>query len=550
MIAQQIPQLQQPSITWTQANHNQLVQNSPQTLLIRQQHTATADSQPFFIQNSNPTLQPGTPIYVNHPNGIMQLMSNNSVAQPQILTTTTTNSTPNSKATSNSTSSSQSKQQSNSSTSKLKTIRPASSLQNLNSLGSQSGLNKTQKQYSSSKLQNALEEGPKKLSKKQQLEQSEKNKFLTKSTQQMNLELLNSKLQRSDSLKSIDSVKSKNEGKLKKQQSGSLDEDSSSLSSSSKLNGVSKKDKSEKKVKQKAIVKPILSHCVDGYIIHESSYPFPVNITEELNDELEQIKLNNGMDKKQNQSDANVSHKEGKVKIKKLKKNKLKANSSTGLMNKNVLSNQQSESNAVEIQNRKNLESSKQEEPNSFVNNSINNNDNLNSRENSLNETNVYSWSVNQVYDYLISAEINEVMANKLKEAEVNGKTLLLLSFQMLSNYDKSIFKLGPCLKLQEKIDELKSKITVQDPITNYIPADKLNEDVKEWKLDDIYQFILNLTGKESYAAKFKVEEVDGESLGLISLDLIIKGLGIPFGPAQLIFSKVEELKKISKPDT
>lgn len=531
-----IQQIPQSPLAWAQPNPNQqIVQSSPQ-IFIRQPTHTTADHGQLFIQGSNPALQAmsGTPIYVNHNTGsIMQLVSNHTA-------------TSNLNATANvhqpilqQTSNQSSKTVAGGLTSnKLKTIKPAASQNSLNNSTQGCQQQKTVKPITSSE---------KKASKKEQsIDKS--SKFSTKSTQQMNAELLalneKNKLQRSDSIKSLDSVKSKSEGKLLKKQSSSLDDDSSN--SMSNLNGSLKK--SEKKVKQKAIVKPqILSHCVDGYIIHESSFPFPVNVTEELNDELEQIKLNNG----------SVAGTE-KVKAKKLKKLKLKTSqgqtspikNQTTSLNATVTPNTSVQieptNSLVEMQsNKKNLvaEPSKEEEPPAPVKERKSNVVSVapisESSSSSINESNVYSWSVDQVYDYLIKQDVSEAIAKELHKAQINGRSLILLTIPILK--DKFMFKLGPILSLKKKIDELKEK--AKDINDDYLPAS--GENIYNWSVKDTYQFILHLSSKE-HAEEFERQEMDGHSLTLISTDNIVNDMNIPFGAALAIFHRIEELKKKS----
>ena len=588
---QQIPQ---SPLAWaTQQNPNQLVPGSP--IFIRQQNSAT-DGQPVFIHNSNSgALQtmPGTPIYVNHNASIMQLLPNhhhhhhhannlNSVPQTILTNSSTTVS-----ATNHSTITTQSKQQqqfnnilqqssniTNASSQgiKLKTIKPAAQNNNLNSsLNSQMN----SKIAKSAAVTSNKEDGHKKLSKKQSssslssssssLDQSidKSNKFSTKSTQQMNAELLIKQENERLRLQRCDALKSKNEMKLKK--SNSLDEDSSSSSMNSKSNSSNsqfKKDKSEKK--KKAIVKPqILSHCVDGYIIHESSFPFPINVTEELNDELEQIKLNNGGDKKLaapalSQTDNAIKDlsNSSKNKLKKAKKSKLKSNTPINgggdLQNESSIENGNSkQSNQLELSSTKSLEETTTATSVSSTFNVNNKERNIvsvapisetSSSTTSLDESSVSKWTVEQCYEYLIKQEVSEAIAKELCKAQIDGKSLVLLTIPILK--DKFMFKLGPILSLKKKIDELKEKSGIDDSLDNYLPPSGNN--IYKWSVKDTYQFILNLSSKEQYADEFEKQEMDGYSLTLINLDNIIGDMNIPYGPALVIYNKIEELKKNS----
>lgn len=533
---------------------------------------------------------PGTPIYVNHNTGIMQLLPNhsagnlNSVHQPMTLASNGSSSN-SARSTPNSTTQSTAKPANSSSGAKLKAIKPAER-QN-GSLGSQNGTPSLKTVKVPIMANGAKEDGGslKKLSKKQQQPVNELiekggSKFSTKSTQQMNAELMamnerNKALQRSDSIKSLDSTKSKGDGKLKKQ-SSSVDEDSSS-SMNSKSNGslFGKKDKSEKKVKQKAIVKPhILSHCVDGFIIHESSSPFPVNVTEELNDELQQIKLNNSERRLSQETAAvlpkePVLGKEGKIKSKKLKKFKLKAaqqspvKTSSAVAETVQLAERMNESIPVE-NNKKFCEPSKSldESPAIFSGNTghltglkerksisvvpvapISECAPSTSRQGAdLDESDVYRWSVEQVYEYLIKQEVSEQMAAELRKAQIDGRSLVLLSIGILK--DQFNFKLGPILSLKKKIEELKDRSGSDERLANCLPPSGSN--IYKWSVRDTHQFILNLSSKQQYADEFEKQEMDGYSLTLINLDNIIGDMNIPYGPALVIYSKIEELKKSS----
>lgn len=502
----------------------------------------------------------------------MQLVPNhsgslNSVPQPILA-----NSSASSSATStpNSTSQPVAKPANSSSGIKLKAIKPA---QQNGSLASQSGSQSLKTVKVPVMANGAKEDGSlKKLSKKQQQQamELEKQKFSTKSTQQMNAELvaMNERnkaaaLHRSDSIKSLDSTKSKSDGKTKKQ-SSSLDEDSSSSMTSKSNGSLFKKDKSEKKIKQKAIVKPhILSHCVDGFIIHESSSPFPVNVTEELNDELQQIKLNNG-ERRLSQDLASTPKepapgKEGKIKSKKLKKFKLKSATSQQTPVKAAVAEtvQPTESNLVES-TKKNLEvsksldesvpvasTSKERKSISVVSVApINETPSTSKMDTALelDESAVYRWSVEQVYEYLIKQEVAEALAEELRKAQIDGKSLVLLTIPILK--DRFNFKLGPILSLRKKIEELQKRSGPDESLTNYLPPSGAN--IYKWSVRDTHQFILNLSSKEQYADEFERQEMDGYSLTLINIDNIIGDMNIPYGPALVIFKKIEELKKNS----
>jgi hypothetical protein len=285
--------------------------------------------------------------------------------------------------------------------------------------------------------------------------------------------------------------------------------------------------KPEKKMKQKAIVKPqILSHCVDGYIIHESSTPFPINVTEELNDELEQIKLNNS-------EKAKFKKSKKKDKITKSNKESLKNSSSSSSISSqtqqpitNIIQPpQQVESTSID--SKKVIPESNLEEPITNKERNIVSVAPI-SELCDLDESNVYNWSVDQVNEYLTKQDVSESIVKELRKAEIDGWSLMLLTIPILK--DKFNLKLGPILSLNKKIMELKEKSTPPEN-TNYLPPS--GDKIKNWSVKDVYQFILHLSSKEpfsQYAEEFKRQEMDGHSLCLIDINNIVNDMNIPFG--------------------
>ncbi|CAK9296064.1 unnamed protein product [Gordionus sp. m RMFG-2023] len=86
---------------------------------------------------------------------------------------------------------------------------------------------------------------------------------------------------------------------------------------------------------------------------------------------------------------------------------------------------------------------------------------------------------------------------------------------------------------------------TKHENITPFIPP----EDIRDWNVNDVFQFILQLSGCKEYAETFKTNEIDGPSLFLLKEEHFTSSLKMKLGPALKIQAKVAELiRKYSSP--
>lgn len=162
-------------------------------------------------------------------------------------------------------------------------------------------------------------------------------------------------------------------------------------------------------------------------------------------------------------------------------------------------------------------------------------------REEPDNETgldpNIYQWSVEDVYRFVLETTSNEEFATALKLEQFDGQSLVLLTIPILRNNFN--LKLGPILLLKKRIESYKDKSSMDE--RDYLPAG--GENIFRWSVEDVSSFVWKLTSKP-IADQFERQEMDGYSLTLISCDNIRNDLGIAFGPALKIISKINELKE------
>ena len=69
-----------------------------------------------------------------------------------------------------------------------------------------------------------------------------------------------------------------------------------------------------------------------------------------------------------------------------------------------------------------------------------------------------------------------------------------------------------------------------------------LNENVLEWTVDDVYQFVASLTGSTEIAHAFRTEHIDGHSLVLMQEDHLLNRMSIRLGPALKIIAQIKKL--------
>jgi hypothetical protein len=66
---------------------------------------------------------------------------------------------------------------------------------------------------------------------------------------------------------------------------------------------------------------------------------------------------------------------------------------------------------------------------------------------------------------------------------------------------------------------------------------------IAEWSFDEVCIF-LQERNLESFVQKFKDEQIDGEALLLLDVDLMKKNLNMPLGHAVLLNKEITELKE------
>ena len=69
-----------------------------------------------------------------------------------------------------------------------------------------------------------------------------------------------------------------------------------------------------------------------------------------------------------------------------------------------------------------------------------------------------------------------------------------------------------------------------------------LNENVLEWSVDDVCQFVSSLTGSPDIAHAFREEHIDGHSFVLMQEDHLLSRMSIRLGPALKIVAQIKKL--------
>lgn len=358
-----------------------------------------------------------------------------------------------------------------------------------------------------------------------------------KSTQQMNDELLMFEAQRKEA-ESAASAASAGSGKSSASLDGSRDS----------LRTMKRKLKSEKK--KISIVKPrvVITHKVNEYLIHESDHPFTVS---ENGDEDAGPKAING------HKNGDSAKEGGKLKEgKKLRKyRKWLKTKSTGSANGEAPS---SSTDLIDISSPSNstgqlqmVELSEDDQKSLPALSSTQNGGNptggpikVETQSEPANEAallpdaNIYRWSIDDVYQFVLETTSNEKFATALKREQFDGESLALLTIPIL----REIFdlKLGPILSLKKKIESFKEQSRPAE-LSDYLPAGGAN--IFKWSVKDVYQFVLRLTSK-TVADQFEAQEMDGHSLTLITCENIRNDLNVSYGPALKIITRIGELKE------
>jgi hypothetical protein len=75
-----------------------------------------------------------------------------------------------------------------------------------------------------------------------------------------------------------------------------------------------------------------------------------------------------------------------------------------------------------------------------------------------------------------------------------------------------------------------------------YIPAGGKNP--LKWSVPDVHDFVWNLPGCQEYAEEFRSQEIDGQALMLLKEDHLMSAMGMKLGPALKVCSKINALKE------
>ncbi|KAK0395358.1 hypothetical protein QR680_001245 [Steinernema hermaphroditum] len=155
-------------------------------------------------------------------------------------------------------------------------------------------------------------------------------------------------------------------------------------------------------------------------------------------------------------------------------------------------------------------------------------------------------WSVERVAEWVNAATGHPSCADYVKEHEIDGSALAVLAFGEVRTIP---FKLGPKVKLQEALSELKEQLkTVEIARYNMKEHPELiRKPVTEWTYEEVMVLIHKLTGSESIAYAFQQEEVDGCALVLLEERSMLQDLNVMKQGHQLkIMSAIKELKALS----
>ncbi|KAI1301821.1 Polyhomeotic-like protein 1 [Halotydeus destructor] len=75
-----------------------------------------------------------------------------------------------------------------------------------------------------------------------------------------------------------------------------------------------------------------------------------------------------------------------------------------------------------------------------------------------------------------------------------------------------------------------------------YIPAGGKNP--LKWNVQDVFDFVFNLPGCREYADEFKSQEIDGQALMLLKEDHLMSAMNMKLGPALKVCSKIRSLQE------
>ncbi|KAH8266761.1 hypothetical protein KR026_009184 [Drosophila bipectinata] len=86
----------------------------------------------------------------------------------------------------------------------------------------------------------------------------------------------------------------------------------------------------------------------------------------------------------------------------------------------------------------------------------------------------------------------------------------------------------------------------ISSSMTNGAPPDR--PPISSWTVDEVSNFIRELTGCQDYVDDFIQQEIDGQALLLLKENHLVSAMGMKLGPALKIVAKVESMKEVPPP--
>ncbi|KAB7499277.1 Polyhomeotic-like protein 3 [Armadillidium nasatum] len=97
---------------------------------------------------------------------------------------------------------------------------------------------------------------------------------------------------------------------------------------------------------------------------------------------------------------------------------------------------------------------------------------------------------------------------------------------------------------LQEEVEsENRSEFNVEEVISEEELLRTPKVDILKWTVRDVVEFIKNLPGCQDYAEDFELQEIDGQALMLLKADHLMSAMSIKLGPALKICAKIEAMR-------
>jgi len=259
-----------------------------------------------------------------------------------------------------------------------------------------------------------------------------------------------------------------------------------------------------------------LTHVIDGYVIKESSKPFPVK----------PVKTDLYVD----QSNLETINNEHEQSTNKLNDTEIKC-ILCGNENDNEIINGKHSSSFCKSCNRNKEQSLTNSKNISFENNkeetsnNNNNTSNLNSSSTSVKQNRKKNKSLQEKLNTL-----SQNLPSPLPQSAVVSETLPIQSSTSVSPKKVQSVSTQPLFNISNNLSF--TNIEQQYP----------SGDPTEWSCDDVFQFVKCVSGIH-VAELFKAQEVDGSALSLIRDDHLVNTMQIKLGPALKIMSRFNDLK-------